>query len=300
MNPLEYYRTQSPITEPGEYVGLFNDVPHDVSGLCRIARGLIFPIDAEELYGYKIPEDRRREVDTRYVEEMLARIIELDDGTLSEPRVPENRFVGCDRDRTVLLCAILRYQGVPARIRDGFATYISGFDLGFIVRHIALEYWNVDEQRWCLVDPGQDDVLVAHNNIQFDPTDIPRDQFMAAGKVWQMCRTGKAKPDSFGEFPDTFLKGWWFIRNILVRDLAFLNKTELLLWDSWGDLMAPEPEPTEEQLALLDEVATLTQAGNETFERMRTVYEGEAVLKVPSVITCYSPVTEPSEVVLAV
>jgi len=300
MNPLEYYRTQSLIAEPGEYVGLFNDLPHDVSGLCRIARGFIFPIDAEELYGYKIPEDRRREVDTRYVDKMLARIIELDDQALSEPRVPENRFVGCDRDRTVLLCAILRHQGVPARIRDGFATYISGFDLEFIVRHVALEYWNVDEQRWCLVDPGQDDLLIARNNIQFDPTDIPRDQFIVAGKAWQICRTGKAKPDNFGEIPDTYLKGWWFIRNTLIRDLAFLNKTELLLWDSWGDLMAPEPELTEEQLALLDEVATLTQAGNEAFDEMRAVYESEAVLKVPSVIRCYSFVTEPSEVVLTI
>jgi hypothetical protein len=300
MNPLEYYRTQSRITEPGEYVGLFDDLPRDVSGLCQIVRGLIFPIDAEELYGYKIPKDRRREVDTRYVDKMLARIIELDDRALPEPRLSENRLVGCDRDRVVLLCAILRHQDVPARIRDGFAPYISGFDLEFIVRHIALEYWNADEQRWCLVDPGQDDLLVAQNNIQFDPMDIPRDQFAVAGKVWQMCRTGKAEPDTFGEFPDTFLKGWWFIRNTLVRDLAFLNKTELLLWDSWGDLMVPELELTEEQLALLDQVATLTQAGNETLEKMRTVYEGEPVLKVPSVIACFSPVTEPSDVVLAI
>ena len=37
----------------------------------------------------------------------------------------------------------------------------------------------------------------------------------------------------------------------------------------------------------MDEVATLPQAGDEAFDRMRAVYEGEAGLKVPPVITCY-------------
>ena len=300
MNPLEYYRTQSPITEPGEYVELFNDLPHDIPGLCRAVRGLVFPIDAEELYGYTIPEDKRREVDTRYIEKILARIIELDDRPLSEPRSPEKRFVGCGRDMAVLFSAVARHRGIPARTRVGFAAYIPDFGPDFIVRHLVAEYWDSDEKRWCLVDPGLDELLIDQNNIQFDTMDIPRDQFIVAGLVWQMCRAGSAEPDRFGEFPDSFLKGWWFIRNNLILDLASQNRMELLLWDSWGDLMGNEPEPTEEQLMLLDKVATLTQAGDEAFDEMRAVYEGEAVLRVPSVITCYSFVTEPSEVVLAI
>jgi hypothetical protein len=299
MNPLEYYKIQSSITDPGRYGVLFRNLPFDMPGICQTVRGLVFAIDAEELYGYKIPENRRREVDTRYVEKILARIIELDDRALSEARPPEKRFVGCDRDRAILLCAILRHRGVPARLRDGFATYISDFGSDFIARHIALEYWNIADQRWCLVDPGQDELLIVQNNIQFKPTDIPRDQFMVAGKVWQMCRAGEAIPDNFGEFPDTNLKGWWFIRNTLIRDLAFLNRMELLLWDGWGDLMGDEPEPTEKQLTLLDKIATLTQASNEAFDSLQMIYESETEVKVPPVITCYSFVTEPSKVVLA-
>lgn len=38
---------------------------------------------------------------------------------------------------------------------------------------------------------------------------------------------------------------------------------------------------------------------NETFDEMRAIYE-QVGLKVPSVITCYSFVTELSEVVLAI
>jgi hypothetical protein len=298
MNPLEYYRTQSAITEPGECVRWFDGLPHDISDLCRVVQGLIFPIDGEELYGYTIPENRRQEVDTRYVEKMLARIIELDERPLSELRPLDKRFVGCGRDMAVLFCAVARYWGIPARTRVGFAPYIQDFGPNFVICQMVAEYWDSDEERWCLVDPGQDELTVDRNNIRFDPTDIPSDQFVAAGLAWQMCRDGRADPDSFGEFPDTFLKGWWFIRANLVRDLAAQNRMELLLWDSWGDLMTPEPEPKAKQLALLDKVAILTQAGNGAFERMRAAYEGEAGLKVPPVITCYSFVTEPSEVTL--
>ena len=300
MNVLDFYGTQSPITEPDAYAKRLEDLPRDIPGLCRAARGLVFAIDAEELYGYRIPQDRRREVDTRYVEKILGRIIQLDDRPLSLPRTLEKRFVGCDRDRAVLICAVLRHRGIPARIRDGFAPYISGFGPGFTVRHVALEYWNSDEARWCLADPGQDDLLIARNRISFDPTDIPRDRFLVAGRVWEMCRRGEARWDDFGEYPDPPLKGAWFIRNTLVRDCAFLNRIEVLLWDSWGSLMVPDPEPSERELALLDELAALTQQGHEAFEKLRTLYEKEPELKVPPVVTCYSPVAEPTEVRLAI
>lgn len=74
---------------------------------------------------------------------------------------------------------------------------------------------------------------------------------------------------------------------------------ELLLWDGWG-LTDYEIRPTEDDLALLDRLAKLTQAGNDVFDEMQTIYEQEASLKVPSVVTCYTPWAEPTEVVLAI
>ena len=298
MNPLEYYRTQSPITNPGEYVGSFDDLPRDISGLCRVMQSLIIPFDGGDLFGYTIPEDRLPEVDTRYVEKMLARIIKLDDRPLNEPRPPEKRLVGCCRDFAVLFCAMARYQGIPTRTRVGFAAYIAEFGPDFNADHEIVEYWDSSEKRWRLVDPGQSDLLIRLNNIRFDTTDIPRDQFIVAGLAWQICRAGRVDPDQFGADPDSYLKGWWFIRNRLIHDLASQNKMELLLWDTWG-LMDYGIKPTEEDLVLLDRVAKLTQAGNETFDEMRAIYE-QAGLKVSPVVTSYSPVAEPSEVVLAI
>jgi hypothetical protein len=63
---------------------------------------------------------------------------------------------------------------------------------------------------------------------------IARRAFIVGGLAWQMCRSGQADPDKFGLDPETDFKGWWFIRNRLIHDLAAQNKMELLLWHTWG------------------------------------------------------------------
>jgi hypothetical protein len=70
---------------------------------------------------------------------------------------------------------------------------------------------------------------------------------------------------------------------------------EMLLWDGWGSMST---EPTDEELATLDRAAVLTQAGDEAFSEMQAIYE--ASLRVPTTVTCFSPVAGPSEVTLAI
>jgi len=68
-----------------------------------------------------------------------------------------------------------------------------------------------------------------------------------------------------------------------------MNKMELLCWDTWelGD-RGPDDEVTAEEVALLDRVAALTQAGNEVFAELRSVYESNVCLRVPPVIKSYT------------
>ena len=51
--------------------------------------------------------------------------------------------------------------------------------------------------------------------------------------LMQLCRAGQANPDLFGVFD---MHGMWFIRGNVVRDLAALNKVELLPWDCWASV----------------------------------------------------------------
>lgn len=297
MDPLAYYATQSPVTDPGENAGLFAGLPSTIDGLCRVAQGLCIHYMDGETYGYEIPKERLPEIDTRYMEKMLARIIELDDRPLTEPRPPERRLVGCCRDFATLFCAMARDQGIPTRVRVGFAAYFTKSNPDFDVSHEIAEVWDSSKKRWRLVDPELDDRTIQENNIQFDAHDVPRDQFLVAGKAWQMCRAGEADPNRFGIGN---IKGLGIIRGNMIQDLAAQNKMELLNWDCWGLMLRDIGTHTDEELRMLDEVATLTQAGNEALSELRSIYEAEADLKVPRVVKCYSPVGETADVRLAI
>lgn len=164
MTVLDYYVDQSPITHPGEMVGHLATLPHEVAALQRVARGLVLHYRADDPSAHGIPHDRLAEIDSRYAEIMLQRLIELDRRPLTEERPPQRRLLGCCRDDTVLVLTMTRHVGVPARARVGFATY---FVPDFNLDHEVAEVWDADEARWRLVDPELGDDHV-------DPTDGAR------------------------------------------------------------------------------------------------------------------------------
>ena len=51
-----------------------------------------------------------------------------------------------------------------------------------------------------------------------------------------MCRAGEADGNRFGldPAPESEMHGLWYIQSQLVRDLAAMNKMELLCWDCWA------------------------------------------------------------------
>src|SRR5690606_4666520 len=130
----------------------------------------------------------------------------------SPSRAFENRLVGCCRDFALLTCAILRYQGRPARLRYGFAAY---FSAGYWGDHVVVETWNGD--RWQRFDPQ----IPASDHWGFDVLDMPQASFATGGRAWQMCRNEGADPLRFGLGPDVLdVRGWWFVRGRLQLDIA--------------------------------------------------------------------------------
>ncbi len=140
------------------------------------------------------------------------------------------------------------------------------------------ECWDARQGRWVLVDAQLDALQREAMRIPFDPLDVPRDQFLTGGVAWQMCRRGQADPDRFGIFD---MKGMWFIRGDLLRDLFALNKAEILPWDHWGLMSKDEKDLTAEDMALLDRAAELTLAGDEALDEIRRACENEPALRMP-------------------
>jgi hypothetical protein len=279
---LEYFTTPGRITSPGTHAALFDPLPRDIPSLVRVIQGLMIHIFWAEKYGVKLDSARKEEVQLRSVERMLSRILELDKCPLTEARPPEKRLVGNCRDHSVLLTAMLRHQGVPARARCGFGKY---FEPNRHVDHWVVEYWNAAEKRWVLVDAQLDDLQCKALSIPFDPLDVPRDQFLVGGKAWQLCRSGQADPDTFGIFD---MKGLWFVVGDFIRDVASLNKVELLPWDSWGIMRGRDEDITEDDKVFLDKLAELTAGDVPEFEKVRGLYVNDARLCVPGTVKSYT------------
>jgi len=273
--PLNFYATHSRMTDPRSYIPLLAELPPDIPALCTVVQGLVIHFGMGNRYGVELAA-RRQEARLRAVAPMLARIRELDPAPLTHTRPPAQRLVGSCRASTVLFCAFLRAQGVPARARSGFSTYFAD---RFAGDHWVGEYWHAAERRWVLVDTELDDLLRTEHHIAFDPCDVPRDQWVSAGQAWQGCRAGAEDPTRFGLDPST--TGLWYIRAQLVHDLAALNKMEVGPWDRWGLGAVEDTALTDADLTLLDHVAGVTQAGNDAFNDLRATYEDNEALTLP-------------------
>ena len=282
LDPLEYYAHAGLMTDPKEYGLMFDGLPQEIPELCKTVQGVLVHVFWAERQGLKLSEERKQEVNVRPVAEKLHLIKALDDRPLTMAHALEKRLVGNCRDFSVMLCAMLRFQGVPARARCGFGTY---FQPGHFEDHWVCEYWKAGEHRWVMVDAQLDAFQREALQIRFDPCDLPKGAFLPGGRAWQLCRDGKADPERFGIFD---MHGLWFVLGDFVRDLAALNNVELLPWDSWGFMEKGVDALSAEDMAFLDHLATLSLADNGMFDEIRSLYERSAGLRVPKSIKSYT------------
>jgi hypothetical protein len=276
-----FFAQQSPLSNPGTYAYLYQDLPTDIAALCKVVQGTTIHIFWAERYGCPLSPERQEEVQLRLMPRRLARMLELDPAPLTQVRPLERKLVGNCRDFSLMLASILRSQGVPARARCGFGAY---FMPNHFEDHWVCEYWNADQQRWILVDAQLDPFQCEQMKVPFDPLDVPRDQFIVGGKAWQMCRSGQADPDQFGIFN---LHGLDFVRGDFIRDVASLNKVELLPWDCWGIIETPNEALSAADLALLDHLADLTSADVPDFDAVQALYTTDARLRVTGTVHSY-------------
>jgi hypothetical protein len=276
----DYYAAPSPFTAPGRHAAALQALPRDTDPLVEIVQGLALHQYFAGAYGHEIPASRLGEAHLRDVAAILDRIVALDPAPLSVARPVDRRVVGVCRHHVLLLVAMLRAKGIPARARVGFGLY---FNPGCGEDHWVCEWWDEAAGRWKLADPQFDAVWRNALNIGHDILDVPRDRFLTAAEAWERCRTGAADPTTFGIFQGN-LRGLWFVAGNLVRDLAALNKVEMLPWDSWGAMPGPNAAIGRAELAFFDNLAALTREPDVSFATLRRFYDGDARLRVPAMV----------------
>jgi hypothetical protein len=274
MTNLSYFGAYGKMTHPGAYEHLYAQLPSDIPALVKVVQGLLIHVFWAEHYGVNLSEERKAEVQLRSTQRRLESILGLDSSPLTTPRKNENKGVGNCRDFSVTLASMLQSKGIPARTRCGFGAY---FERGRYMDHWVCEYWNQSEQRWVMVDAQLDELQRNVLQISFDPLDVPRDQFIVGGAAWKMCRSGEADPAHFGIFD---MNGIDFVKGDFLRDVASLNKMELLPWDCWGLILDEYENLPPDDLSMLDRLADLTATDVPEFDTVRHLYESDPRLRV--------------------
>lgn len=266
---LDSYTGHSPLTDPAPYADLFTGLPVDLPALHRVVQNIYIHVWKIRKYHPAWLENRSHEYESRSVARSLALVMAHDPQPLTVERPRAQKLIVDCRHHAVLLVALLRHHGIPARARCGFATYL---EQSHFQDHWICEYW--DGSRWVMEDPD----VVKH--------DISPDAFINAGRAWQMIRAGMISDLQFGFSPHD--RGEWVVRCDIVRDLAALNHAEMLSSDAWGFIEKPEALVTTPDRALLDEAARLIAAVDSDYTAMREFYQSSPDLRVPDEVNCYN------------
>ena len=253
------------------------DLPTDLDELRRVVQGLILHRDWAPVYGVTGDDLRIGEQNLRSTAEVFARVLELRDEPITVPRAPIDRVLGICRHFALVHTALLRDQGVPARVRCGFSNY---FDPTKWFDHWITERWDGD--RWVRDDPQVDGVQAKIVPLDFDPYDQPPGKFLSGSEAWIAARAGDIDANRFGIFD---MWGIGFISGNVISDFACLNQVELLPWDGWGMMTGPHDALTDDAIAVLDDVAALATA--DEFDAIRERYLTDDRLRVPPDITSF-------------
>lgn len=283
FNSIQFYSKHGLMSNPRKHAPLFTDLPDDVPSLCKVVQGLLIHEGWANAYGVSVSENRNLESSTRMVSEKMELIQQLEDRPLIEARPPEKRLISVCRDFALMLTAMLRQKGIPARVRYGFATYFNPPDVKDAYgEHVITEYWNAPKQRWVLVDAQLDELQCKTVQISFDPCDVPRNLYLTADVAWRRYRNNEVDPKNFGFLPN--YTGLWYVKAHLARDIAALNKIEMLCWDYWGIFERRDINLSDDDIKLLDQAAELSLAGNCALGELRSLYLKDMRIRVPPVV----------------
>lgn len=196
---LEHYKKTGTYTYAGNYKEYFRSLPDDISTLGRLVCSQVIHrvtlkegntnANASLLYGdmNRYPWYRMRCEDDILVTApaLTAELFRMDERGFVWDRKTENKIVVTCRHVSVLVSAILKAKGIPARSRAGFAPY---FQQGISMDHWINQFYNEKENRWVTIDA---DGFYEESGMFSFQYDMPQDCFDWVAKAYLEVRSGK-------------------------------------------------------------------------------------------------------------
>lgn len=269
ISVLDFYRQYSSFTDPGEYAYLYKNLPESLPELCSLIKSqFIHPYAELPQYKEQIPKERWNEL-VKYptVKSILKGLLSYDSRGLVNDRKPENRLILACRETAILLASILKYRGIPARVRGGYATYLIP---NFHTNHAICEVWNENENRWMLVDPSTGMI------------DFSRDKFDFGNDAWLKMQKKEIDPSLFG-MPGQ-LPGALSIIAIACTDLAFILGTECTIYQYAPILdyaFKNKNQLTTEQIEILNRISELMKSPDaDNLSKLQDIYNNTAQIQI--------------------
>lgn len=276
---LDFYKKTSAYTYLGNYTEFAKNLPCDIETLCILQRRQIFhPVTVMAALNNKNNFEVSK---TRLVFEedifptacsMINELLRLDNNYTIERKDKNRIYVTC-RGQAILLTAILKAKGYSARVRSGFAPYIK-YD-GTAYDHWIVEYYNLEEKRWILVDPD-----CCLEEIKFNPFDIPRNEFIFGAQAYLGIRNKKYKDKEilFASNPPTLgLKA--AIRGLFYDFYSLMNEEGIFLHMP-KYIVDKDFNLSEEEYKELDYLATLLLDVDRNFLNIQSIWHKELKYRI--------------------
>jgi formylglycine-generating enzyme len=278
---LDFYRQYSSFTDPGEYKYLYENLPDSLSELCSLIRSQFINYGWElDMYRDQIPKERWNE-SLKYptVKSALEGLLSYDSSGLVKDRKVEDRLVLTCRDNAILLASILKYRGIPARVRYGHATYLIP---DFHTSHVICEVWNENDNRWMLVDPSTDMI------------DFSREKFDFSNDVWLKMQKKEIDPNLFG-IPGKYT-GLASIIAKVYADLVSILGTEYTIYQYPPILdyaFESDNQLTAEHIEMLNRISELMKSIDaDNLSKLNDIYNNTPQIQITK---SFQPITINSE-----
>ncbi|MEL6645419.1 MAG: transglutaminase domain-containing protein [Pseudomonadota bacterium] len=267
----EFYRRQGAWSDPRALKWAFDDIEATPEAIASTVQGLLL----HDYFGAHLYAEPPDEIGTASrvtlpIAERLPTLYDFERVNLSNARRTRDRRVGTCRDFALLTCSIMRHHGVPARVRCGFARY---FHPPTFEDHWICEYWDEGSRSWKMIDAQLDEAHIAHLSIDFDTTNMPKEQFLFPWEVWEEHRNNLDRLSAFGHGDAA---GFWFVRVNLARDFLALTKNEVSGWDTWRDQGEADKLVSESAVEECDELAQAARYLDLSNQIDPATYEGLA------------------------
>ncbi len=272
ISVLDFYSKYSSYTDPGEYAYLYKNLPDSLPQLCILIKSqFIHPVAELPMYRDQIPKERWNETE-KYttVKSILKGLVTYDSRGFVKDRKPQDRLVlGC-REYAILLASILKYRGIPARVRYGFAPYLIP---GYYSNHVICEVLNKNDKRWMLVDVGA-------NLIDFS-----REKFAFGYDSWLKMQKKEIDPSLYG-VPGEYSKnnGLVPIATMVCLDLASLlgNEYTIYQYAPISDYASQNNNQLQaDQIEILNRISELMKSLNaDNLSKLQEIYNNTPQIQI--------------------